>query len=94
MRLVLKIQMKKFILKQNIDEPKQHNNKELNNNINPSNTSIKYKEKTEELSIKEANDEENEYINEIGYSLNNTDKEDVPPLIALRCFVIQKIYSG
>ena len=72
--------------KNSIDETKQnqHNNKELNNNINPSNTSSKYKEKTEELSIKEANTEENEYINEIGYSLNNTfDKEDVPPLIAL-----------
>ena len=72
--------------KNSIDETKQnqHNNKELNNNINPSNTSSKYKEKTEELSIKEANTEENEYINEIGYSLNNTfDEEDVPPLIAL-----------
>ena len=72
--------------KNSIDETKQnqHNNKELNNNINPSNTSNKYKGKTEELSIKEANTEENEYINEIGYSLNNTfDKEDVPPLIAL-----------
>ena len=45
--------------KNSIDETKQnqHNNKELNNNINPSNTSNKYKGKTEELSIKEANTE-------------------------------------
>ena len=68
-----------------IDETKQNqHNKELSNNINPSNTSYKYKEKTEELSIKKVNSRENEYINEIGYSLNNTfDEEDVPPLIAL-----------
>ena len=71
--------------KNGIEETKQNQqNKELSNNINPSNTSDKYKEKTEELYIKEAKTEENEYINEIGYSLNNTfDKEDVPPLIAL-----------
>ena len=71
--------------KNSIDEKKQNqHNKELSNNLNPSNTSSKYKEKTEELSIKELNSRENEYINEIGYSLNNTfDEEDVPPLIAL-----------
>ena len=77
-----KIQMKIHIetnTKNSIDETKQNQH---NNNINPSNTSNKYKGKTEELSIK-TNTEENEYINEIGYSLDNTDKEDVPPLIAL-----------
>ena len=67
-----------------VETKETQHNKELSNNINPLNNSNKHNEKTEELSIKELNTQDNEYINEIGYSLNETfDEEDFPPLIAL-----------